>query len=226
MYQQVNKLLEGYDIDAEYLYNSLKEYIKPNYKVAVIAFSFRDTNIQSAEDWDKYYGKENSFFYNGIVDSFKKYGITEEQISFVNYFSDTLEAAINKISNADILYFLGGLPDKMMERIKAFGIYDAVVQHGGIYMGYSAGAVIQLNEYHLSPDDDYNEFAYYEGFPFINNFYFEVHYEGTDIQNASIQHVLEEKKKPVYATELMSGAIIVDNGNIKTIGKVKKFEYN
>lgn len=219
-------MLEGYDIDAEYLYDSLKDYIKPNYKVAVIAFSFRDTNIQSAEDWDKYYGKENSFFYNGIVESFKKYGITEEQISFVNYFSDTLETAIDKINNADILNFLGGLPDRMMERINDFGIYDAILQHGGIYMGYSAGAVVQLNEYHLSPDDDYKEFAYYEGFSFIDSFYLEVHYEGTDIQNTSIQRVLAEKKKPVYATKLMSGAIIVDNGNIKTIGKVKKFELN
>ena len=226
MKQQVNILLEGYDIDADYLYSSLKEYIKQNYKVAVIAFSFRDANIQSAEDWDKYYGEENSLFYNGIVDSFKKYGISIEQISFVNYFADTLETAIDKINNADILYFLGGLPERMMERIKAFGIYDVILQHGGIYMGYSAGAVIQLNEYHLSPDNDYDEFAYYEGFPFIDSFYLEVHYEETDIQNTSIQRVLAEKKKPVYATSFMSSAIIVDNGNIKTIGKVKKFELN
>lgn len=226
MKQHVNILLEGYSIDAEYLYDSLRNYIKPNYKVAVIAFSFRDTNIQSAEDWDKYYGKENSFFYNGIVDSFKKYGISTEQISFINYFADSLETAVDKINNAEILYFLGGLPDRMMERIKEFGIYDSILKHGGIYMGYSAGAVIQLSEYHLSPDNDYNEFAYYEGFPFVNDFYLEVHYEGTDIQNTSIQRVLAEKKKPVYATSLMSGAIIVDNGNIKTIGKVKKFELN
>ena len=135
MRRQINILLEGYDIDADYLYNDLKEYIKPNNTVAVIDFSFRDSDIQSADDWYKFYGKENSFYYHGIVDSFKKYGITEKQISFINYFTDSLKTAVEKIKNADILYFLGGLPDKMMERIKEFGIYDVILQHKGIIMG-------------------------------------------------------------------------------------------
>lgn len=59
----------------------------------------------------------------------------------------------------------------------------------------------------------------------IDDFYLQVHYNGTDIQNNSIKCVLSQKKKAVYATELMSGAIIVDNGNLKTVGKVKKFVY-
>lgn len=34
-------------------------------------------------------------------------------------------------------------------------------------------------KYHFSPDDDYPEFKYYEGLPYLNDFYLEVHYEGT-----------------------------------------------
>lgn len=39
----------------------------------------------------------------------------------------------------------------MMDRIKEFDLYDILMQHDGILMGYSAGAVIQLAEYHCLP---------------------------------------------------------------------------
>jgi len=97
------------------------------------------------------------------------------------------------------------------------------MQHKGIVMGYSAGAVIQLAEYHLSPDDDYPEFNYYEGLPYLQNFYMEVHYEGTSIQNEAIQRVLAERGKTVYATTIHTGAILVDNGDIKLLGDVKVY---
>ena len=220
----VNILLEGYDIDAPWLYDELKNYIQPSHRVAIIAFSFRDSRVKSLDDWNNLYSKDNGIFYEGIVGSFAAYGISEYNISFVNYFTDTKESAKRKIENADIIYFLGGLPDRMMYRIKEFDLRDSLMNHKGIIMGYSAGAVIQLAEYHLSPDDDYPEFRYYEGLSYLNNFYLEVHYENTSIQNAAIQKVIEERKKTVYATVCMKGAILVDNGIIKLLGDVE--EYN
>lgn len=220
----INILLEGYDIDAPWLYDELKNYIKPAHKVAVVAFSFRDSRVKSLADWNVLYSKDNGIFYGGIVSSFAAYGISEENISFINYFTDTKESAKKKIVNADIVYFLGGLPDRMMERIKEFDLQDVLMKHDGIVIGYSAGAVIQLAEYHLSPDDDYPEFKYYEGLQYLSDFYLEVHYEGKATQKAAIQKVIEERKKTVYATTLMKGAILVDNGIIKLLGDVK--EYN
>ena len=146
----IHILLEGYDIDAVWLYNELKKYIKPTHMVAVVAFSFRDNRVKSITDWNLLYSKEN--------------GKYDENITFINYFTDTKESAAQKIEKADIVYFLGGLPDRMMDRIKEFNLYDTLMRHDGIVMGYSAGAVIQLSEYHLSPDGDYPEFRYYKGF--------------------------------------------------------------
>ena len=40
----------------------------------------------------------------------------------------------------------------------------------------------ELSFSYLSPDDDYPEFKYYEGLPYLNDFYMEVHYEGTAVQ--------------------------------------------
>lgn len=218
-----NILLEGYDIKAGWLYNELKNYIKPHHSVAVVAFSFRDNRVQSPADWNLLYGKENGIYYDGIVGGFSSYGICEDNITFVNYFADSKESAAQKIADADIIYFLGGLPDRMMERINEFELYPALMKHDGIVMGYSAGAVIQLAEYHLSPDDDYPEFQYFEGLPYLNDFYIQVHYENTEVQNESIRRVVAERGKTVYATAWQAGAILVDNGTIQLIGDVKAF---
>lgn len=219
----INILLEGFDIDAPWLYGELKNYIQPNHSVAVVAFSFRDNRVKTLSDWNALYSKECGKYHNGIVGSFTAYGIQEDKISFINYFTDTKESAALKIMNADIIYFLGGLPDRMMDRIKEFDLYDVLMQHDGILMGYSAGAVIQLAEYHLSPDDDYPEFQYYEGLPYLNDFYMEVHYKGAQIQDTSIQRVIAERGKTVYATAAYGGAILVDNGKIKLLGDVRVF---
>jgi len=219
----INIFLEGFDIDTSWLYDELRNYIKPNHSVAVVAFAFRDNRVKSLSDWDALYGKENGKYYGGIVGGFTAYGIPEDKITFINYFADTKESAAQKIKVADIVYFLGGLPDRMLERIKEFDLYDILMKHEGITMGYSAGAVIQLAEYHLSPDDDYPEFKYCTGLPYLDDFYVEVHYEGTAVQDESIRRVLDERGKTVYATVFRSGAILVDNGNIKLIGDVRAF---
>lgn len=51
----------------------------------------------------------------------------------------------------------------------------------------------------------------------------EVHYEDTEIQNSSIQKVINERGKTVYTTEIGKGAIVADGGKIKLLGNVKVF---
>lgn len=55
------------------------------------------------------------------------------------------------------------------------------------------------------------------------DFYMEVHYGGTAIRDAVIQRVSAKRGKTVYAAAVRSGAMLVDNGNIKLIGDVKIF---
>ena len=202
----------------------MKKYLTPGLKVAVIALSFRDSRVKSSLDWNALYGRGKGYIYKGIVVGLSKYGISEDNISFINYFEDSHEDAKRKIEEANVLYFLGGLPDKMMERIREFDLIDTLKTFDGIVMGYSAGAVIQLGQYHLSPDDDYPGFDYYTGLGYLNDFYLEVHYEATEAQWESIHRVICQKHKRVYATNLMKGAILVDNGDIKLLGEVDVFE--
>ena len=78
--RMINILLEGYGIKADYLYDELKKYILPNYSVAVMAFSFRDSQVKNSADWNLLYSKEKGIYYRGIVSGFTAYGISENNI--------------------------------------------------------------------------------------------------------------------------------------------------
>ena len=220
----VNILLEGYNLNEPWLKEELSNYLKPFMKVAIVAFSFRDNFVKNNSDWLSLYGRSAGKYYGGYISGFTSYGINEDNIVFINYFADTKDTALEKIKNADIIFFPGGLPDKMMERIKSFGIYEALCNFDKTIIGYSAGALIQLNEYHITPDDDYKEFSYYEGFPYINDFYLEIHFENSREQYYSMHRLKKERDKPIFATRLGQGAIIVDGDEIRTVGDVKFIE--
>lgn len=218
----VNILLERYQIDAEWLFADLQAYIQPGARVLAIPFAFRDNRVPDLSAWDALYRRNSGKLWRGVVDSLGAYGVVEERIEFLNYFTETKASAKEKVRAADIVYFLGGLPDRMYARLQAFDLIETLAAHQGVAMGYSAGAVIQLAEYHLTPDEDYPAFGYYPGIPYLRDFFVEVHYAGSDVQRASMAKVLVEKRKPVYAMR-ETGAIIVDNGTIKLVGDVEKF---
>lgn len=219
----VNVLLESYNLTEPFLYDALKPYIKPHHRVAIVAFSFLPSQATTLEQWLKLYGREAGMFYRWLVDPLMELGIPEKQIAVVNYFADSKELARQKIESADILYFTGGLPDAMMDRLAEFELLDILAQFDGLVLGCSAGAMIQLQDYHITPDWDYPEFGYYKGLPWLNDFYVEVHYEETQLQKDCIQRVLRERGKPVYAIHHDKGALIVEKRNITRLGETELF---
>ena len=219
----VNVLLESYNLTEPFLYDALKPYIKPHHRVAIVAFSFLPSQATTLEQWLTMYGREEGMFYHWLVDPLMEFGIPEENITVVNYFADSKELARAKVENADILYFTGGLPDAMMDRLEEFELLDVLQSFDGLVLGCSAGAMIQLREYHITPDWDYPEFGYYNGLSWLQDFYVEVHYEGTDLQKECIHRVLRERGKPVYATFHDRGALMIEKGKITRLGETELF---
>ena len=170
----INILLDVLDFSADFLYEELKRYIHPSDKVVILAFSYRDREVQNPHDWKMLYGKSGGRYYSSMVSPFLRYGIPEDHIEWINYYTDAKSKAAEQIRNADILYLPGGMPDRMIERIDDFNLRDTILQFQGVMMGYSAGALIRLEEYHLSPDQDYPEFCYFKGLPILKDFYLEV----------------------------------------------------
>ncbi len=201
----------------------LCECLRPGMKVAVAALSFYDDYVNTPERWESVYG-EGGRDYVEITDSLAVFGIKREDISFINYFTDTTESATGKIIDADAVYFTGGLPDRMMDRIREMGLCNVLSRFDGVVLGYSAGAVIQLDEYHLSPDADYPEFGYYEGLGYLSGFHIEVHYEHKPTQDEAIKRVLAERGGTVYVTHTRGGGVVVHGDHVEIIGRVDVYK--
>lgn len=128
----------------------------------------------------------------------------------MNYFTDSKEEMISKIKNSSILLLTGGAPDLMMKRIKKKGLKKILKGYKGMVIGYSAGAMVQLDLYHITPDESYNSFSYQNGLGYISDFDVEVHFRKSKKQMESIERVCEEKKLKVYGI-YENGGILVDD---------------
>jgi peptidase E len=219
----INILANEYTIDADWCFKRFQKYIKKDHRVVIVPFSFRDDQIYSHDTWQDYYSKNEGKYYHSIMQAFKRYGIKESNVKWLNYFDDSIEYAKELISNADVLYFTGGLPDKMMARLHKFKLLNTIENHPGVLIGFSAGALIQFEVYHLTPENDYETFRYCNGMKIIRDFNIEVHYNQSEHQKHSISRVVKETRKPLYAIE-DEGALIIDKDQIITVGKVHYFE--
>ena len=218
----INILGNVYAIHEDWCFDAFRPYIRSTDRVALVLLAYREDRLPDAAAWDALYGAPKGIYYQGITESFAAYGIPPEQMTSINFFADTPETAREKIESADILYFPGGLPDKMMERIEQMRLAETLCRHEGVVIGYSAGAMVQLDEYHITPDKDYPEYVYGKGLGFLSGFDVEVHYEATPQQEAAIRRYLSERSKPVYAMG-NAGALIVENGRITPVGDVTLF---
>lgn len=214
-------LFNLYNFHEDWARDKVGEYISPNDRVLIIPFSFGQ-EINDEEDWEHSYSKEDGEHYKEIIEPFLYYGIKEKNINWINYYKDTIKSAQAKVRNSDIIFFTGGFPDKLKSRLNDFHLIDRLESYKGIMIGSSAGAMIQIAEYHITPDEDYDKFKYSRGLNIIKDFGIEVHYEARDIQKQSIEKLLNEKKDLVYAIT-NNGGLIFDNGKTILLGEVESF---
>ena len=215
----MNVLLNLDNFNEDFIKPYLKDYINRKMRVLIIPFSFHEDYIKTPEDWNSEFSNQRGEAYEKLVAPFLDYGIIEDNIVFLNYFLDNRDTARIKIKNSDIIYFQGGYPDKLMKRLEQFNIIEELQDYKGVVMGASAGAMIQFREYHLTPDDDYYEYDYYNGLGYIDDFEIEVHYRNILEQRNSMRRYFSERKKKIYAVG-NEGAIVLNNGKIKTFGDV------
>ncbi|MFA5471029.1 MAG: Type 1 glutamine amidotransferase-like domain-containing protein [Acholeplasmataceae bacterium] len=219
----INILLSRGILKENYMVEQLKSIIKKEHKVCILAFSHFQKITTSKKAYDGYY-KKGMEYYQKMIDSFMPYGIKENQISWIYYFDDTKASAKQKIIDADIIYFPGGAPDEMMERIHEFELKKVLEAQDKIFIGSSAGAMIQFDTYHISKDIDYDCFSLQEGLNLINDFIIEVHYRRRKKQKSALRKMHRLTHKDIYSIP-DDGAIIYHNNTIKCIGSTTQL-YN
>lgn len=217
----VNVLLSQYNFNEAWAKDTIKKYVDSSDKVTVIPFAFREEWIGNSTEWQNAYGRCSGKYYKEIVEPFIKFGVSEDNIKWLNYFNDTKEEMKSVIKNSDIVFLTGGLPEMAVQRVIEKELLNGISDK--LIIGASAGALMQLKNYYISPDEDYPEFMYAQGLGLVNkDFYIEVHYEDTNIQNDCIKRVLREKTNIVYAIQ-DNGGILIDNDKVSLFGDVITF---
>ncbi|MGX7198812.1 Type 1 glutamine amidotransferase-like domain-containing protein [Enterococcus nangangensis] len=205
-------------------WNEELEFYLKNKKVFILAFSFPQEFVQSAEDWQGLYAPQTGKYYNEIVQSLTSFGVQEADIHWGNYFLDSkgqLSAAINA---AEVLFLPGGAPDEFYERLLSKELVATVENFTGKIIGFSAGAMIQIANFHITPDDHYLTYTYHQGLKLVSEFDIEVHYEAQDaVMNAAIKRCIADTQKPVYAIG-NTGGLIRTADTLQVLGDVTLFK--
>lgn len=207
--------------DMEFCKEELQPFFQNGMKVLVLPFSF-SKEVCSADDVDKLYDKEVGKYYDLTVNPLLNLGMKEENIVFINYYRDDPTAVKQMIQTYDVIYFTGGAPNLAIERMIHFGIMEELKKFQKIVMGFSAGAMVQLKEYHISPDEDYDTYLNCEGIGYLDSFDIEVHFEDSIVQQDSIKRAKREVHDTIYAMDNQSVMVVEDN-RIRCFGNVKVY---
>ena len=212
----VNVLLNYYNFDGEWARPHLERLVKVR-KVLILPLAYREFQAWDNDSFLAIYGKGGEK-YPAITRPFIEYGYAEDELDWLNPYDN--RDHVKQINDADLLFFTGGMPEKAIKRMEELGIAEAVKQFDGVVMGASAGAMLQLDTYHITPDDDYAEYGIWRGLGLVGGLDLEVHYLATPIQQQCSLRAVKEIGLPVYQM-WHEGGLIVENGKVTVLGSVE-----
>jgi len=213
----LNILLNINNFGEEPFHSYLKDIIRPDMHLLIVPFSFHEDWLTNIDEFYAHYGYDGEEF-RDIFREFRKYGIRFRNVRILNCFRDSYEDACRKIARADILFFTGGYTDRMLYRIDQLGIRDEILHFPGLVMGTSAGAMIQFDHYHVTPEEEGEDYQYHDGLGRLSGFDIEVHYAETFPQLSCMLIALKETGIPIYAMPNDSGLLCYDDGTVEIMG--------
>ncbi len=209
----------------DWIFPYLSPLIQPEHKVAVLPFSFHEDWVSDEADWDACYNGPESKYFLESAGPFERYGIDlPSQVTFLNYFKNTPEQMRQTCEEADILFFTGGLPEKAVTRIEALGLTEVIAKHPGLKIGVSAGALMLMPNFYVSPDADYPKLLYFKGLNIIDTpDFIEVHFDlSNPDQQIALKDALANHCPQVHAIGDY-GAIFVTDSDWQMVGDVRCF---
>lgn len=218
----MNVLLDSSNFHEEWAYERFSRFIDQTTRITVIPFAFHEDWVKDNDEWLACYDRVNGKFYKGIVDPFLHFGVSEAHIRWVNYFESTASDLSELLKSTDIIYFIGGFPDRTINRLIELNMIESINAFKGIIMGWSAGASMQSAKYYIAPDKYYKVYSRQTGLNHINDFAVQVHYSGGAEQIESMNKFIRDTGLRVYTLERNS-ALIVKDDHLELIGNAKEY---
>ncbi|MDR1583060.1 MAG: hypothetical protein LBS55_07375 [Prevotellaceae bacterium] len=188
-------------------------------RTLVIPYSWREYEVSDIKSWNTAYARISGVYYPELLSIAHSAGISSTDVDFLNYYQDDYNKSIAKISFAEVLILPGGMPDLFMNRIERKGLLPALQNFNGVAIGISAGAMIQFEQYHITPDyKEYYDFSILSGIGWIRGYDVEVHYSGLEKQIKSIEHIKNISNIPVICLDNESG-VVFEAGRTTLLGK-------
>lgn len=210
-------LLSHTILDHPNIMPTLKKHLTHEDHVLVILYSFFEMWMPSIEAYDAYYAKGGKYDLK-IHAQLSKYGASYE---YLNFFHDDPKTRLEKLSKATVLFFPGGAPDEMLERLKVHELIDPIKSFQGLTIGSSAGAMIHAKRTHIYKDHEYPKFSFFDGLGWIDGFDFSVHYRRRIQQKKAIKKMFRTYPQEIYVIP-DDGALFVEDGKVTCLGSAKK----
>lgn len=192
----------------------LQKVLKPGMKACVLAMSdFADVHDQKT--WERDYGA-GGIWKRAYEEPLRSFGIRD--VTWISPYRESRDEMVKAIDEADLLILPGGAPDLFMKKIRRFGLKNVIRQKDLIW-GISAGAMVQLGDYHITPDDDYDTFSWQTGLGILD-FDLECHFTGSRHQRESMSRAMAEKGLETWAL-YEEGGLVIRDGEITVMGQVE-----
>ncbi|WP_342577490.1 Type 1 glutamine amidotransferase-like domain-containing protein [Psychrobacillus sp. FSL K6-2843] len=176
--------------------------INPNAKVLIIPFATDESRYDS---WMESMRQAFACIPNVTL------GLLHEELS--------KEKMVTMIQAYDVLYFIGGQPERLLQVILDKELTGTISSFPGLMIGYSAGALAFCTDCILTKDEDYPDTIVLQGLGLVD-FSVEVHYR----PESDNELLTLSKGRTIYALPDGS-AIFYKDGNIDTrVNNIITFE--
>ena len=194
----------------------MEKIINSNSKV--LCFSGADYNWQLDNKKELQQGGR---YYKEQYEPFKDFGVTEDHF-YIAHPKDDKETIKSKFTYCDIIFLAGGHMCVLEQLLNDFNLWNIIKISDKNVIGISAGALIQLEKYDITPyiDDDYNYYDTCKGLGLVKDLRLIVHYNNERKEHQEILQYLTdlvidemcETNKDIMVVALSDNeGIIIDN---------------
>ncbi|MBQ8902163.1 MAG: Type 1 glutamine amidotransferase-like domain-containing protein [Bacilli bacterium] len=202
---KIEYLLSGFDKNVGFtgeVVSLFQQDIKDNSTITFIASSF-----DNYEKTDKHYNNLIKFF-KDININFKNVYLIDNRI--------TKDAAQKYILESDVVFLMGGDPEKEMMSIKEYDLVDILRESCGLTIGVSAGSMNMASYVCYLDEEKGIDILEYDGIG-LTNLYIYPHLDLTNIDY--IKEIFDVSKKKDLILLPDNSFIRIENGKEKIYGE-------